>query len=358
MAVGIYEFPSHLTAASVDAVAYGFEHSEELNRGLPIISLVAQDADHLARAFQDFAAWAAATDPDAVEVTFVFRESGGYLLTIEPEVTHLERRCLGFDRAHRAMASSVMWVKPIDTVDPMLKRLREYSSRTLSPFLFHGATYGGSRSSLEASSLPQVRPLSGVPPLLKFEVNFVDEKDVLPHSSAWYAIELDAGRESRSKPQYRVPNASDTAQRRIGALRCHFPVTLERLARSSWFLTMRNDLTAAGIKPWQIEQALCNLVLCRDMGCGEHFTGLSARKLQRAVVEALRSRYELADGVSVPHFALEQIEIQLLADGNALLKDMRKEPQVAISDLQAALASVSALVDASAMKHRTDQAEA
>lgn len=354
MAVGVYDFASHLTAASVDAVTYGHEHSEALGRDLPIISLIARDTDHLAKAFEEFATWAAVTDPDAVEVTFVFRENGGYLLTIEPEVTHLERRCLGFDRAHRATACSTMWIKSIQTIHPMLKRLREYSSRILSPFLFHGAIYTGSHSLLDASSPPKVSPLSVVPPLLKFTANFVDEKDVVPNSPAWIAVELDAGRESGSKPGTKMPSAADTARQRIRALRHHFPVTLARLSRSSWFLTLGNTLATSGIKAWQIEQALCNLVLCRDMGWSNHFTGLSARKLQEAVVQALRSRYELADGDDVPRFPLDQVQVQLLADGNTLLQEMRQKPQPNISDMQAALASVSALVDASAVNHRTE----
>ena len=356
MAVGVYDFASHLTAASVDAVTYGHEHSEALGRDLPIISLIARDTDHLAKAFEEFATWAAVTDPDAVEVTFVFRENGGYLLTIEPEVTHLERRCLGFDRAHRAMTCSTMWVKSIRTVHPTLKRLRQYSSWILSPFLFHGATYAGNHSVLDPSSPPEVSPLLVVPPLLKFKANFVDEKDVVPNSLAWHAVELDAGRESRSKPRNKMLGAADTAQQRIRALRHHFPVTLERLARSSWFPTLGNTLATSGIKPWQVEQALCNLVLCRDMGWGNHFTGLSARKLEEAVGQALRSRYELADGDGVRQFSLDQVQVQLLADGNALLKNMGQKPQANISDMQAVLASVSVLVDASAVNHRIEQA--
>ena len=47
MALSSIEFPSHLSAASVDAVAYGSVWSEVVNQTVPTISLVAQRGDEL-----------------------------------------------------------------------------------------------------------------------------------------------------------------------------------------------------------------------------------------------------------------------------------------------------------------------
>ena len=71
----------------------------------PDISLVAQNGDELAKAFEAFNAWSRMTDPDSVEITFVFRNSGGYVLAISPEYSRLVRRCLGFDRTHQAIVT-------------------------------------------------------------------------------------------------------------------------------------------------------------------------------------------------------------------------------------------------------------
>jgi hypothetical protein len=51
MALATFEFPGHLSAASVDGVAYGSVWSEAVRQTIPTISLVAQNGDELAKAF-------------------------------------------------------------------------------------------------------------------------------------------------------------------------------------------------------------------------------------------------------------------------------------------------------------------
>ena len=352
MAVGPYDFPSYLSAASVDGVAYGFEYSEELARTVPFISLVAQHAGPLAQAFEEFAAWAAATDPDSLEVTFVFRKKGGYLLMIAPEFSRLERRCLGFGRAQRAMTYSPVWAKPIDSIHPMLESFRKYRSNIIAPFLFCGATYSGPRNSLESSPAPSFSPLTKSTPLLKFEARLIDENDAVPNSLEWHALNLNGAQNTRDKARPPELNSDDIKSSRIRSLRHHFPVTLERMARSQWFSSMVQDLSHRGAHVWQIEQALCNLVLCQNLGMGLHFSGLSSRKLERAIVEALGSRFELADGGAIPRFSLDTIQTQIVADGNRLLRNLKAKPGTDLSTVQARLRSASALNARSALNRR------
>ena len=343
MAVGPYAFPSHLSAASVDAVAYGFDRSEEVARDLPFVSLVAQDARHLANAFEEFGAWAEATDPDALEVTFVFRKKGGYLLLIAPEYSRLERRCLGFDRAHRTMTSSAMWVKPIDSVHPMLRDFRTYRSQIVAPFLFGGATYHGPRSVVSSPADAALSPLPGIPAFLKFEVTLVDEVDARPHSLAWHALELDRGQETRSTRPSRVFDLGDVKRNRVRALRHHFPVTLERMSQCSQLTPMVKELERQGARLWQIEQAVCNLVLSHDLVGQWHFRSLSSRKVDDVIVEALGSRHEVADGRALPQLSPDVIQTQLVADANKLLRNLKKAPSTKLDAVQETLQSVSAL---------------
>ena len=114
MAIATFEFPGYLSAASVDGVASGGVWSEAVKQNIPTISLVAQNGDELAKAFGAFNAWSRMTDADSVEITFVFRNSGGYVLAISPEYSRLVRRCLGFDRTHQALLTEPTWFKPID----------------------------------------------------------------------------------------------------------------------------------------------------------------------------------------------------------------------------------------------------
>src|SRR5690606_22245584 len=107
-----------------------------------------------------------------------FRTRGGYILSLSPELSRLERRCLGFDRAQSPIVFMVTWCKPIDTVHPLLRKLEEYSRQPIAPFHLDGAVYPGPLVLPSDGSSCQIRPVPGLRPLLKFEVTFVDEENV------------------------------------------------------------------------------------------------------------------------------------------------------------------------------------
>ena len=342
MALASFEFPSRL-GASVEAVGYGWRWSEAVKQTVPTISLVAQSGEGLVKAFEEFNAWSQVTDPDSVEITFVFLKKGGYVLAISPEFTRLERRCLGFDRAHRTIGVGPIWYKPIDSVNPLLRKFRNYCSSPIAPFFFGGVTYVGPTSGLGHLAPPDVSLIPGLEPLLKFEVNFVDEDEVTPNSTAWFALKVVSRQEIQSPTGKQKTEPDDIAIQRVKTLGHHFPVTLERIRRSLSVPPLMQQLAVSGVRPWQIEQALCNLVLSADMGRGAHFLGLSVRKTERAIVEAIRSRYELADGGDIPTFSIEDISTQVIADGNALLRHLNKKECKDLEEIQVALQSVSVL---------------
>ena len=342
MALGSIEFPNLLTAASIDAVAYGSVRSEAVNQTVPVIALVAQHGDELAKAIEEFNAWSQMTDPDSVEITFVFRKDGGYVLAISPEGSRLQRRCLGFDRTHRGMNVAPIWIKPIKSIDPLLKQFRQYSSGPVAPFLFTGATYVGPQSVLTSSLQPELCPVRGLQPLLKFEVTFIDEEEVTPNSIAWLVLKAKSPQKPKSSKQPPKPEPDDIAKQRVKTLAHHFPVTLERIRRSLFVPILMLELTQKGVRPWQIEQALCNLVLSSEMGCGAHFCGLSASKAKSGIIQAISSRFELADGGDISTFDIEDVSVQVVADGNFLLRHFGKKRCSDLPGIQAALRSISA----------------
>ena len=325
MAVASLEFPTYLTSASVDGVAYGWRWSEAVNQKVPTISLVAQSGGELAKAFEEFHAWAQITDPDSVEVTFIFRKTGGFLLVLSTEYSRLMRRCLGFDRAYQAMGAGCIWCKPIDSINPFLRKFRNYCSSPIAPFFFNGVTYASPTNGLRNSGAPDVSAIPGLNPLLKFEVTLVDEDEVTQNSTAWIALKLDSRKETQLKPEGRKPNPDDIAKLRAKTLRHHFPVTLERIRRIVSLQPTIQHLKRDGVRPWQIEQALCNLVLSAAMGRGLHYLGLSARKAEGAIIEGIRSRYELADGNDIQTFSIEDISTQVTADGKCLAATLQQE---------------------------------
>jgi hypothetical protein len=182
--------------------------------------------------------------------------------------------------------------------------------------------------------------------LLKFEVKFIDEDEVTPDSIGWLALKAAA------KPRTRLPTSSagpptpkpqDIARHRAKALAHHFPVTLERIRRSPNIPTLTGELGVDGVRRWQVEQALCNLVLSTEIGREPHYTGLSAGKAESSIIKALRSRYELADGRAIQTFAGDVVRTQVLADANALLRFLGKKSVADLAGAQAALASASAI---------------
>ncbi|MEQ1909178.1 MAG: hypothetical protein ABMA15_10170 [Vicinamibacterales bacterium] len=189
--------------------------------------------------------------------------------------------------------------------------------------------------------------------MLKFIVKFVDEDEVTPESIEWLALK--AAVEPRTKlPQSSAgppkPEPEEIARQRAKALAHHFPVTLERIRRSAQAPTLLGDLAADDVRHWQVEQALCNLVLSTEITRGPHYTSLSARKTDNSIIKALQSRYELADGGAIPTFARDVVRTQVLADANALLRFLGKEIVAELANAQAALASISALEDAAGIE--------
>jgi hypothetical protein len=234
-----------------------------------------------------------------------------------------------------------MWFKSLDTVNPILSDFREYCSSSVAPFLLDGVVYDP-LDTLNSSSPPDLRPIPGLDPLLKFEVEYVDEADVTPNTIGWIALRIGSlSQQTRPKGGPPRPTPEEVARQRTETLRYHFPITLERLRRSSSLRHLM--LQIEGIHPWQIEQALCNLVLSADIGLATHYGGLSARKVQARIIDALRSRFELADGVDLPAFSAAEVRTQAIADGNALLRHFNNKIVIDLASLQSALQRLSLL---------------
>jgi hypothetical protein len=342
LALGSWEFVNHLARAGVVGVAYAYGRSAELSAEVPSVVLLAQRGDALRHAFEDFHAWSDATDGDSVEVTFVFQESGGYVLTLSVEPQRLTFRCLGYDTVHQPMPTFAAWSKQIDSTHPALRSLQEYSRRFPAPILIDGAETLIS-APLEMGTSASVQKIAGLKPLLKFYATFIDEQDVQPNTTAALALasvlqkeSAHKARSSRSKPPS-LP--SDTARLRREALRAHFPVTLERLRRNPDVIELIAVLDAEfGVRPWQVEQALCNLTLSTDTLGRPHFLNLKRKAVTETVAQALGTRYEIANGAATHAFTRQEILTQIMADTQALLRcESRGVPQGTIEDSQAAL---------------------
>ena len=350
-------FSDHLGEASIVAVAYGSEWSEALCADTPSMSLVARRAEPLREVFKIFAAWADAADGDAVELTVVLKESGGFLLGISPEYGRLARRCVGFDRTTVSpLAFAPVWCHSINTAHRYLIQLRSYAQKPIAPFLFGGVTLSGLLTHSDPDA-PEVAAVPGLTSILKFEITFADETDVEPGGMGELLLRTasPAHRSSEirsSPPTHRT--IVDIGTERARVLRTHFPVTLERLHRSGRLQHLRRTVAPdADVAMWQFEQAYCNLVLSTASGWGIHYRRLRTQNARGKILHAIGERYEIADGQPLDAFTGAQVWEQLMADGRALLRYLNEPADRSMSTVQACLVALQAIQAPAVLASRT-----
>ena len=346
-AITFPEFSERLAEASIVAVAYGSEWSEALGADIPSMSLVGRRAEPLREAFKIFAAWSDAADGDAVELTIVLKESGGFLLGISPEYGRLARRCVGFDRtAISPLAFAPVWCHSIMTAHSHLAQLRSYAQKPIAPFLFGGATLSGLLTHADPDT-PDVAPVPGLSSILKFEITFTDETDVKPGGIGQVLLRTASHSHRPSEIRSSSPmrrTIRDIGTERARVLRTHFPVSLDRMHRSGRLHHLRTTVAPdVDVGLWQLEQAYCNLVLSTGSGWGIHYCGLRPQKARDRILKAIAERYEIADGQSPAEFTSDQIRIQLAADGRELLRYLNEPADGSVSTLQARLVDLQAI---------------
>ena len=322
-AISSMEFQKNLVDAEVVAVAYGLDYSQTLENHVPAITLVARNEESLRKAFEEFSNWAEWTDADAIELTIVFRKDGGYRLCINPEVGALYKRALQYDTVVNPVAFQVAWIKAIDTTSQPILDLRDMlSAGIIRPFLFRAACYSG----IFVGNRPPIpelfEPVSHRKELLKFEIRFVDEgsKDHLH----WQRIALGNGSLERgpSVENRKIPK-SFVWTRRKEALKRLFPVTLWLLKSSETCIELRRAAEILGLHGWQIDQAICNLVLSREITDGNlHFQGCRKGDWPDQLWKTLYNRFEISgvDQQDTEWLTVDNVARQAILDARILLK--------------------------------------
>ena len=321
-AVGSMEFNNNLRAAEILAVGYGFDHSQELGVQVPAITLIGKNEKPLREAFDEFWTWTEETDADAIELTIALRKDGGYNLCIGPEVGALFKRALRFDAVANPLGFQLTWIKPIQTTSQPLRDFRNHvCAGFVRPFLLRAAHYVGP---LPVSGPPRpnyIQPILDQQDLLKFEIRFLDEGS--SEDLQWQKMALGKGKEPSGTVEERkfIPK-SVVRSRRRESLKSLYPVTLWRSKSCERLCDVRTEAEKLGLHEWQIDQAICNLVLSREVCEGRlHFCEFSEDNWLDNVWEALRNRFEVS-GVDHDRFAwltIDDIVRQAMLDAKALL---------------------------------------
>ena len=322
-AIGSLEFNKNLIDAEVVAVAYGIGYSQKLGIKVPAITLVGKNEEPLRKAFEEFSDWAESTDSDAIELTVVFMKDGGYRLCINSETNALYKRTLQYDTVVNPMAFQVTWIKVINTTSQPFIELREHlSAGIIRPFLLGASRYTGILQN-DSQPIPELfDPISHRQELLKFDIRFVDEGS--KHDLHWQRIALGSEYiERKPKAEDRKFPKSIVWYRRIESLKRLFPVTLWRSKSCERAKELRYSAEKRGLHEWQIDQAICNLVLSQQIAEGKlYFQGCSKSDWPDLLWKSLCNRFEIAS-VDEPEFeqlTVENVVYQAILDGKTLLR--------------------------------------
>lgn len=353
LAVSDTSFIGLLQEAEVVACAYGYVMSGPLGVPMFEMSLVGTNSEPLSKAFTEFKRWATSSDGDAVELTFIFLKEGGYVLSICREHSRALHDLLGSGRTFSPILVGAVYNKRLDTRDPTIERFRQFKTKHLiSPFLFGAATVKPNTGT--APAIQEVCPLPDVEPLLKFEADFLDEGAVGPDNPHYPIITMIHKPRSLSRKRRRphLPLPPKPSQQpeihfrhRAGILQRHFPVTVERIRAGRYPETM-SALRERGVKDWQVEQAVANLLLSNSICSGQLFyADVPSEDLPRRIGQATEQREERSDTPELTQFSTEDIITQVQLDAVALL---RLEGQVistssGLDSLQKRLASLNLL---------------
>lgn len=335
MVVQSVEFMSQLKQANIIGCLYRIVPGP-WGKHIPEISLIGVNIDPLKRAFAEFRRWDP-EDGDAVKLTFIIPSAGGgYTLAIEWERSRATYALTGFDRFFSHFLAGGTYAKSLDTKNTFVQDFRAYVERFgVSPFFFGASVMENKQTS---SQFENVKPLADVPPLLKFEAEFVDERDLKPRSLFAQLLasknvkpasrqsarkdslfeEHESGPEKQKLPDYSV--------RRETILNRHFPLTIERI-RSGRFSHTLENVCRQEIEIWQFEQAICNLLLSGEMLNGKPFyPGIAREDLIAQIARATNAREEQSDTRLPSDFSTDLIIEQVRLDGIALLANVRRPP--------------------------------
>lgn len=324
-AIGSIDFNQKLRAADIIAVAYGIEHSAELDCPVPALSLVGRNEEPLRQAFEEFARWAESSDADAVDVDLVFLKSGGYRLMISPEPMALIHRSLKYNAVFDPISFQISWIKPIDAVSEPLRQLRSHLIRGIKPYILSAAIYTGIAAPGMAPVRELIRTVRGIKQLLKFKIRFADEGEKAGEDLVKMAL-LNANGKPKGKTTTKdsyLPSPESLRAARMHRLKTLFPVTIWRAENKATLKEVCEAAEHFGLLKWQVQQALCNtLVSCEITNGLPHFEGIKQKDWPGTLVAKLGQRYEIADGrneLSIP-VRPEELVRQATLDASALLK--------------------------------------
>lgn len=326
-------FIESLTQASTFACAYGYIEVPEIPYPIPIITLVAEREEPLIRAFREFKRWAEVPGGDALHMTIMIEDGGGYSMALSPDMDRMSALMRLDDPVFTPLQMVPMWIKYFDTRNQFVNDIRQYVHQRVAPFVFAGATSPLPSTRGAAPGTGDVTYLKEAQ-ILKFKCSFIDKGDEKNGSQSDMLLKFDQSDLEEAKGKGKSfsppPNAdlkpAAIAKQRRQILEQNFPVTLRRIKASPNCNSLIRESSEV-LEAWQIEQAICNLVLSREVSSGSpHYGEISNRKIVETINTALIERFEHADSSDdLAWVDREAVENQSRLDRLSLLRIVHKE---------------------------------
>ena len=251
MAAANMELIRRLSVGGFTGCGYGFWGPQ----GPPFISLMGTNLAGMKSAMALIREWSDAVGPNALHLEILF-DGPGYVISLSQQPELLRLRLTGLDTANQPMLLSPSISKPLDTRQPFLKDLAEYSKEPIAPIILTVGEQPVARPGVPINTIrfsPQSTDAIMLP-----GVNVYQRLEDRPAFSMVRAKGEGAHEIKRGLPEPdRSPDAmSRQRQRRLKAA---LPKTLHVLRHEEAGKALVKKAIAAGCATWQAEQAICNL---------------------------------------------------------------------------------------------------
>lgn len=315
MAVPDFEFNQSLRDAGVIGCAYGYHPIKGISHPIPSITLIGTNVTGFERAYQSFKAWGCEEDGDVLDVELLLKSDGSYNLWLGPEKHRLLYRTIPQSPLFEVLVMGCSYVKTLDSTHEMVRQLKRYCESKIHPVIISAAIGNPNNPSSH-----QLNPVSGWKGILKFGLRIIDQTES-PDDFRFASI---SDRVRPKKEDITPPTPNDICMMRRRTLDIAFPVSRERVRRSTLVHDVRGISGFGEVSETQVVQGAINLMLSGELVPGDiHYCQLSG-DFEKTLWRAIASRVELVSNTCKPadlHPSLVAHQIEL--DVRTTLKNMK-----------------------------------
>jgi len=319
MVVGDVEYTSLIHEAAPVAIGYGKIPSFGLLVEPPLVCLIFEDEDKGKECFKHLKKWGeGSNNDDAVALSFIEENKGGYTICVYPDFNHLIDRCIPKylqPEVNPMIMASISFPLSVERISQDYLFFKQQIKERA--FVFCGASKTG-KLFLDFA-------------LRKIYIQFYKEDEIQEDQPeySYFVINSKGKRKGRFVKKPLSEKSEAISNRRWIRLKTFFPITLEKLNYNTIFQNSRDLLLSEGFSQWQILQGACNIVVSVRMCNKPCFAELDKKPAPMDILEYLLNNFEKPeDDISINEgFSVEILRKQIIADSIELLQHAGRRPK-------------------------------